>query len=401
MTPHESGAPAGSDLAKKDRAGRVGRMTVRPSLLLGFIAASGLAARAEEIKVSGAADISGAAAVAVPAKTPAVEKNDAKPSLPDPRAFLFEAKPGDFSAASYAGVVEALIANYEKTTGRTLKPGKFAKAGLKLYTASGSGLATPHALTDAVVVALEKRGFRRESVLLIDQDEARLRDAGYLPTLRGAADDFKYKGSPVLALDTGKYYDPKPDSPWVWPSPLPSKDVFPDRDNFSFTPDKSERYSRLPMPLIKQVDFWINLPMACDNAAVGVSGALTNATLYNVSNARRFWDNPANAQKAVIEIAAIPEIKDRMEFTIMPLQAYQFVGGPRFDAAFTVSEKRVWLSANPVVLDYLMWRRFNDSRKTMKFDPIEPEPQMFVAANSGEIRLGSCRAEDIRLVEVK
>ena len=323
------------------------------------------------------------------------------PTAPDPRAFVFEGAPADFSDGAYAATVEAMLAAYERDTARTLKPGKLGKVALKLYTASGPGLSTPKALTDAVVAAMQRRGFTRGNILLVDQQEKTLREAGYLPVVR----DEKvtdYKGSPVLALDTGKYFDTKPDTKWTYPEcKLPSKEFQPAPEDFEYKADARDTLSHLPMPLLFGVDFWINLPMACDNATLGVSGALANATLLNVGNARRFWDNPANAQKAVVEIAAIPELKEKMELTILPLEKYQFVGGPKFDAAFTVSEKRIWLSANPVILDYLMWKRFNDNRVKMKFDPISPEPGMFLSANSGDIRLGSCRPSDLRLVQVK
>ncbi len=375
-------------------------MSPRSSLLIGLLAAAPLfAGETDPVKPSQGIELSPAGAVnaAEAAKIPVA---------PDARAFLFEARPEDFSEGSYATTVESLLSAYERDAARSLKPGKLGKVALKLYTASGPGLATPKPLADAVVAALEKRGFKRADILLVDQQEKRLRDTGYLPALSDAGKD-EYKGSPVLALDSGKYFDPKTESEWTYPSSLPSKDILPNPDDFSMLPDKRERVSPLPLPLLFEVDFWINLPMVCDNGALGVSGALANATLLNVGNARRFWDNPANAQKAAVEIAAIPEFKAKFELTIMPLELYQLVGGPKFDAGFTVSEKRIWLSANPVILDYLMWKRINagrdaiNKRSGLNLPLIEPEPAMFSAANSADIRLGSCRPGDLKLVPVK
>lgn len=375
-------------------------MSSRSPLLLGLLAIAPLfAGESTPVKPSAGIELSpsGAANAASAAKVPVA---------PDSRAFLFEAQPADFSSGAYATTVESLLSAYERDTARFLKPGKLGKVALKLYTTSGPGLATPKSLTDAVVASLEKRGFKRANILLVDQQEKHLRDTGYLPALHDSKEE-NYKGSPVLALDSGKYFDPKVESAWTYPSSLPSKDILPNPDDFSMLPDKRERVSQLPMPLLFDVDFWINLPMVCDNGALGVSGALANATLLNVGNARRFWDNPANAQKAAVEIAAIPELKDKFELTIMPLELYQFVGGPKFDAGFTVSEKRIWLSANPVILDYLMWKRINagrdaiNKRSGLNLPLIEPEPGMFSAANSGDIRLGSCRPADLKLVQVK
>lgn len=340
-----------------------------------------------------------AAAPAPAVTTPAAPATPAATAEtgPDRKAFLFTGALADFSQDAYDRTVERLIAAYERDTGRALKPGKKGKVALKLYTASGAGLATPQALTLAVAAAMEKRGFARADILLLDQQEERLREAGYLPAIR---DDkpHEYKGMPVLALDTGKYFDPKPDSIWTYPSPLPSKDIPPNPDNFSFEPDRRERVSQLPIPLMFGVDFWINLPCACDSPATGVSGAIANASILAVGNAKRFADNPANAQKAALDIASIRELNSKWEFSILPLEKYQFIGGPRYDAAFTVSEKQLWLSANPVILDHLMWRRFNTNRKKLGFAEIFPEPAMFVAANSGEIHLGTCRPSELNLV---
>ena len=348
--------------------------------------AAPVAAPGIELSATGAANAAAAA------------QSAAKAAGVDPRAYLFEGILPDFSENAYAVAVERLLAAYERDTGRSLKPGKTGKVALKLYTESGPGLATPQALTDAVAAAMVKRGFTPGNIQLVDRREERLRECGYLPAIRDAK--FEYKGMPVLALDTGKYFDPKPDSPWTYPSALPSKEILPDPNEFSLEPDKRERVSPLPMPLLFGCDFWINLPCGSDNPATGVAGALTNATLQAVGNAGRFADNPANAQKAAVEIASIPELKEKWELSILPLQRYQFVGGPKFDAAFTVSEKRLWLSANPIILDHLLWRRFNANRKKLGFAEIQPEPAMFNAANAGDIRLGSCRPADLHLVKV-
>lgn len=335
------------------------------------------------------------------ALSPVGEKNAAAAVVPagvDARGLIFEGRVGDFGAEAYAATTESLISGYERETGRAIRPGKLGKVALKICTQAGAGLCTPRPLVEGVAAALVRRGYKRENILLVDQSEDRLREAGYLPAIR-ADRPAEYRGMPVLALDTGKYFDPKPNSPWTYPSGLPSKEV-PVPDDFSFTADRRDRVSPLPMPLMFEVDFWINLPVGCDHPATGVAGALMNASLYAVGNAKRFADTPANAAKAVVEIAAIPELREKCEFTILPLQKFQFIGGPRFDAAFTVSENRVWLSANPVILDHLLWRRFNDNRKKLGFPLIEPEPPMFVAANSGEVKLGSCRPADLRLVRV-
>ena len=57
-------------------------------------------------------------------------------------------------------------------------------------------------------------------------------------------------------------------------------------------------------------------------------------------------------------------------------------------------------SANPVILDFIGLQKINAGRRAGNVDPIHPEPPVFAAANSGEIRLGSCKPADITLVRL-
>ncbi|MDR2845515.1 MAG: hypothetical protein LBV28_05450 [Puniceicoccales bacterium] len=313
---------------------------------------------------------------------------------PDARRFLFASSLPEFSASAYAKAVPSLIAAFEEKTQRTLKPGAKHKVGLKIYTASGAGIATPKNLTRAVIAELEKRGFARADIFLVDLHEKRLRESGYLPKLRTENETFD--GCPVLALDSGKYYNVR----WFYENPLPSREIFARQGDYTAALALQDKQSLLPVPLFLQVDFWINLPVALDSPALGVSGALGNATIWNISNQRRFLDNPGNAQKAAVEIAAIPELHDTLVFHLLSLERYQYVGGPVFDANYCITEKGLWLSANPMILDFLMLQRMNAARAKKGFPLIEPEPIMFIQGNTSPILLGSCRPSELELVRV-
>ena len=347
-----------------------------------------------------------------PSTTPAPTGSLA-PAPVDPRGILFEAIPAGFSRKSYTASVENLLSEFEKKTGRTLKPGPKGKVVVKLFTSSGPGIATPKNLVLAVVQAMEKRGFERKNILLTDLLERRIREAAYpcsgekYPPLTLDEGGKAFAGFPVLALDSEKFYDPR----WVCESPLPSREIFAKQGDYESSKDVQDRgrQSFLPVPLFQDADIWINLPVAMDSPSMGVSGALANETIWNVSNQRRFLDNPLATPEAAVEIARSLEGSrpDTLVLHLLSLENWQYIGGPVFDSSYCVSEKRLWLSANPMILDSLMLQRINKAREFRKFPPVSPEPTMFAKANAKPprdttppIMLGSPDPADITLVQL-
>ena len=286
---------------------------------------------------------------------------------PLPGNEVWEASLGAFSMPDYDRAVESIFAAFEKSTGRLLVPGARGKAGLKVYSDSGPGISTPLKLVRAVASALERRGFSRDALAIVDLDGGRLRSAGFLPPL--SVGGSRFEGIPVIALSSGDYYDPI----WFYDNPLPppNRGLLTDEDPEREV-SESERKSFLSVPLLLEVDFWINLPSYTDHPVLGVNGALVNATLWNASNTMRFFRSPANAPAAVAEMAAIPELRDGWVFTLASLERYQFIGGPVFNSLYTLSEPRLWLSRDPVILDSLMTERINAGRSEAGFRPLPP-----------------------------
>ncbi|MGH8020052.1 MAG: DUF362 domain-containing protein [Opitutaceae bacterium] len=284
-------------------------------------------------------------------------------TLPEPSNQVLESVLPDFSRESYNAAVEALIATFERRMGKRLGPSTHRRAGLKVYSDSGAGLGTPAAMVRAVIESLVRRGFKREDLLIVGLNAARLRSAGFIPPLSEGGRTFD--SVPVIALDSGACYDPE----WFYDSPLPARlsgglGVDEETDLIA---SEADRKSFLPMPLMFEVDFWINLPSCSDHPVLGVNGALVNATLWNASNTQRFFRSPASGPAAVAEIAAVPELRAGMVFTMVSLQRYQFIGGPVFNSLYTLSEPRVWLSDNPVMIDALLRERIDRGRHAAGF----------------------------------
>src|SRR6185369_11536039 len=84
-----------------------------------------------------------------------------------PPPIVWEAKLNQFDLADYTAAVEKLFAKLETAAGRKIAPLAKHKVGLKIYAESGAGLATPIPLTQAVIAALERRGYAAGDIFLV------------------------------------------------------------------------------------------------------------------------------------------------------------------------------------------------------------------------------------------
>lgn len=304
--------------------------------------------------------------------------------------YVWEYSMREFTQEEYTVAVEKLLKSFEERTGRSLNPGVKRRVGLKVYTNSGSGIATPVPLVQAVIKSLLKRGYRREEIFLLDLNETRLRQSGFIPIL-SKGEGIHFEGVPVKVLDRNELYDPV----WFYESALYPKGGMPYPPDvlgpYEKIPGREERKSYLPKPLLTDVDFWVNMPVAMDHPALGVSGAIGNATLWNISNRERFFFSASNAPIAAAEIAAIPEIVASLAVTIMPLECYQFVGGPVFNSLYTRSERRLWMSVNPVILDALVLERINLHRNNTGFQNLGANLPLLHFAESLGLGTGNTR----------
>ena len=309
----------------------------------------------------------------------------------DPKLLLVEQKLKGFSDGDYAPAIERLLAEFEVNTGVGLKPGTLRKCGLKISSEAGVGLATPKPLIRALGTALIKRGFTPTGIILCDVRQQSLQQCGFLPSL--STEPQAFEGFPVVAYE--------PNAPkWAEDKKLRFENQVMPRPGVQTPPWGDARISILPKTLFDEVDFWINLPVLSDSKSLGVHGAMAAASLSNMANAERFLDNPYNASKVAVEVCAIPGLAKKNVLTILSLERYQILGGPGFDANWCLSEKTILASANPVILDFIGLQKINAGRAARAVETIHPEPPVFSSANAGEIRLGTCRPSDIKLVRL-
>ncbi len=309
----------------------------------------------------------------------------------DPKLLLVEQKLKGFGDGDYTPAVERVLAEFEANTGIGLRPGALRKCGLKLSSEAGQGLATPKPLVRALGAALIRRGFAPDAIILCDVRQQSLQQCGFLPAL--STEPQAFEGFPVVA------YEPNAQR-WSAEKKLRFENQVMPRPGAPTPPWGDARISVLPKTLFDEVDFWINLPVLSDSKSLGVHGAIAAASLGNMANAERFNENPANATKVAVEVCAIPGLAKKNVLTILSLERYQILGGPGFDANWCLSEKTILASANPVILDFIGLQKINAGRVARAVETIHPEPPVFSAANAGEIRLGSCRPSEIKLVRL-
>lgn len=300
-----------------------------------------------------------------------------------PGAPILEERMEGVSQEDYRAAVERLLVAFEGQRGAPLVPGEKGKVGLKLYTNSGPGLATPVPLVRGLIEGLVQRGFARENVFLIDQSLHKMRASGFVPEWSEGKGSFD--GHPVYVLEAKDHYDDR----WFYESPLPPRrgaGLVAGQGQFNYEPDPTDRHSYLPTPLLLEVDFWINLPIYSDHPVLGINGALVNATLWNSSNTSRFLQSEASGAAAVAEMAAIPELEEGWVFSLVSLESYQFVGGPVFRSLYTAGEPVILLGADPVALDSRMLGKINERRKEGGFGDLEQGLSLLDYAT--QLRLG-------------
>lgn len=311
--------------------------------------------------------------------------------------FIFEAQTESAELEDYQKSIEKLFEGFELAANKKIAKGEKRKVGIKVYTNSGAGLCTPLNLVRAVIRHLEKLGYEKSEICIVDMSRRKLRECGYLPKYAelsmGASDNFE--GSPVYDIESGKFFSPD----WFYDNPLMPRDMSYYEDGRLTQPEEEARKSYLPVSLFLTVDFWINMPMITDMKGIGVSAALGNSTIWNMSNNERFFQTPANAPIAVAECAAIPELNESQIFTILTLQRYQYVGDNIFNARFCESEKSILLSADPVILDYIALDYINKARVKNSFEPIFPLPAMFDYAE--QLNLGSTNLSKFKFRKVR
>jgi uncharacterized protein (DUF362 family) len=241
--------------------------------------------------------------------------------------------------------------------------------GLKLNCVGGKGLSPTWPLVDAICAALREVGIPDENIIIWEQNEKRLRAAGFEPREEGP-------GPRIIATDL----DPKRQPEWHEPESVTSGKVT----------------THLTRILTRRTTATINVGVLKQHEIAGLSAALKNMT-GAISN---MYDYHADAcDPYVADVYAIPAIREHTRLHIIDALTAQARLGPEYQARWAWPFGGVIAGVDPVAidriaLDIIEERRAELGLQTLKQRRIEPR----WIGTAGRYGLGTSEREKIEVL---
>jgi hypothetical protein len=291
----------------------------------------------------------------------------------------------------YSGLFH-MIVRLENDLGFTIHPANFPKIAINFDAKLAPVLCTNLELLKSLIKFLQIRGYGSEELLLVTYEL----NSSYERIL---VKEFpRYK---IITSHSQDYFHPN----WFHESPMPPaiKEGTEFRLQYPQDPDlrvKLERQSRLPACLFLGNTYWINLANAVDDYYLGINGVITGITLNASSNTQRFREDLTMGAANAVEMLAIPEFWEKRLFSLLDLSKMQIAGGPLLNSEFTRSSSYLYLSKNPVFLDYQGMKRIGEERKmTGLIDKNADNCKLFLFAK--ELGLGDSKKCEVIQVTKK
>ncbi len=241
------------------------------------------------------------------------------------------------------------------------------KVGIKVAASGRSVSGTNPEVVDAIAAGLRQAGVPASNIIVWDRNQEDLLAAGY------RKDGVNY----VLRwVDAGTGYDKNAQIS----APILGKLIWGDRkfgdksgqrlaDMLSNNEQLSSS-SYYAEVLSKEVTKVINVPSLTDSFMTGINGAITNMTLSNVDNWRRFSKAAAEGDTYLAEIYADPMVHDKVVLTILDALILQYAGGPFPGPEFCLPNGSIFASKDPVAIDATAFRLIEEARKLNKMPSI-------------------------------
>lgn len=298
---------------------------------------------------------------------------------------IFDYKLPEYTYEAYEQAISVLMERFERTN-----PKFSGLIALRISTYCGPGLCTPKNLVLALSKYLERYGIKKSDILIVGDSENTLRECGYLPPLSQREHNGNvFEGMQVFWINDPQFHDKN----WVYTNPITADRLVRRENRWKLdalpTHTNDPQSSYLPTLLMFGVDWWINLPIYVGSFAHGVIGSLMQGSILNITNNRRFLDNPANCAAAAAQISAIKELRTKHLFSIATFERFQFTDSLVYNENYTRSFPHVLLSTDQVALDTFSLKILNDVKALYNFKFLEGKPTIFQYAE--QLGLGSTK----------
>jgi hypothetical protein len=233
--------------------------------------------------------------------------------------------------------------------------------GIKITTAGGQGFSTHHALVRAICDGLRAAGVPSTQIIIWDKFQDKMGPAGY--ALQAATDS----QPSIQSIVPGNNYDPAVFykngiiGNLIWGDYQFNQMV--DSDFYDSSPIVSRSY--YTTFITQTCTKLINVPVLSYNERFGIDGCLSSLALGGVDNNRRFQGAPTYGDPAIDEILNRDFIRRKVVVHILDALVAQCAGGPAFNPQFCQSFGALYVSRDPVAIDYLALPRLEQMRRDM------------------------------------
>lgn len=249
--------------------------------------------------------------------------------------------------------------------------------GIKVAAQGRSVSGTNPQVVEAIAAGLREAGVPARNIIVWDRNLDDLLAAGYS----------KSGSNYTLGwVDPSTGYDPQAQVS----APILGKLIWGDRkfgdkagmrfSDILSTGEQVSSASYYAKILSSQVTKVINVPSLTDSFLTGINGAITNMTLSNLDNWRRFAKSASEGDSYIAEIYADPIVKDKVVLTIMDALVLQYAGGPFPNPNFSSDNYTIFASRDPVAVDSIAVRLIDEARKASKLPSIKPMTNYLDAA---------------------
>ena len=251
------------------------------------------------------------------------------------------------------------------------------RIGIKVSAVGGAQFSTHVGVVEAILAGLEKAGMERRSVVVWDRESSDLAAAGFDPKrlrcqVRGINPPRGWdRAAPFQAPALGKL---------IWGDLLFAEKSRKRLGKTPATQDQLSSTSHFASIVSRDLTKIINVPVLSDSPAIGVAGALYNATVPNVDNWRRFITLEGGAIESLPDLYAAEQLGPKIVLHLMDGLIAQYAGGPEGNPNYAFPHATLYASRDPVALDAIALRKLEGWRREMKLPPIGRRAAWIAAA---------------------